>query len=191
MKKLLLLSALLIFACSSDDSSNNDNNSNQNDFFTNHIGVWKTTIDGSIDYLIDIDNNSVSSYIKFTSDNCYDYSPPTTGSSNVIISNTPDEYIYEITGIPVQNLFSDEDLDFVVNDLGYNYVDIYGEYLHTSQTIISYFEGIYAGNIELLTVIGSLAKQNSSTFNVCRRSFSNEKNFNNYSINEELKNSFK
>ena len=190
MKKLLLLSALFIFACSSDDSNDNDN-SNQNDFFSNHIGVWKTTIDGSIDYLIDIDNSSVSSYIKFTSDNCYDYSPPIIGGSNVIISNTPDEYIYEITGIPVQNLFSGEDLDFIVNDLGYNNVDIYGEYLHTSQTIISYFEGIYAGNIELLTVIGSLAKQSSSTFNVCRRSFSTEKNFYNYSIDKELKNSFK
>ena len=117
--------------------------------------------------------------------------PPITGGTTVIISNTPDEYIYDSTGIPAQNVFSGEDLNFVVNDLGYNTVDIAGAYLHTTQTIISFSEGIYAGNIELLTVTGNLAKQSSSTFNVCRRSLSIENNYKNYSIDEDLKESFK
>ena len=190
MKKLILLSALLIFACGSDDSNDN-NNSNQNDFFSNHIGVWKTTVEGVFDILIDVDTNSISSYSKLTDDSCYDYDPPITGGTTVIISNTPDEYIYDSTGIPAQNVFSGEDLDFVVNDLGYNTVDIAGAYLHTTQTIISFSEGIYAGNIELLTVTGNLAKQSSSTFNVCRRSLSSENNYKNYSIDEDLKESFK
>ena len=74
MKKLFLLSVLLIFACSSDD----DNSSEPNDFFGNHLGVWKTTINGAADILIDVDVNGISSYNKLTTDNCYNYSPPIT-----------------------------------------------------------------------------------------------------------------
>tara|TARA_B110000090_G_C13086519_1_gene333119 strand:- start:410 stop:583 length:174 start_codon:yes stop_codon:yes gene_type:complete len=57
--------------------------------------------------------------------------------------------------------------------------------------VISYSEGVYAGSIELLTVTGTLAKQSSNTFNVCRRSFSSENNYKNYSIDKEFKQSFK
>jgi len=187
MKKLFLLSVLLIFACSSDD----DNSSEPNDFFGNHLGVWKTTINGAADILIDVDVNGISSYNKLTTDNCYNYSPPITGGSTVIESNTADEYIYDSTGIPAQNVFAGEDLDFVVNELGYNTVDIAGAYLHTSETIISFSEGIFAGNIDLLTVTGNLGKQSSNTFNVCRRSFVEQKNYKNYSISKDLKESFR
>ena len=189
MKKLLLLSALLIFACSSDDSNDN-NNSNQNDFFSNHIGVWKTTFEGVLDILIDIDSDNISTYSKLTDDSCYNYTPPITGGTTVIISNTPDEYIYDSTGIPVQNVFSGDDLDIVVS-AGYDTVDIAGAYLHTTQTIISFSEIIYAGNIELVTTTGNLAKQNSNTFNVCRRSLSIENNYKNYSIDQSVKESLK
>ena len=185
MKKLFLLSALLILSCSSDDDSNS---SDPNDFAGNHIGVWKTTVEGVIDVLIDVDATSISNYSKLTTDNCYDYSPPTIGGSNVILSNTPDEYTFYTTGIPTQNVFSGDDLDFVVNDLGYNTVDISGAYLHTTETIISFAEIIYGGDIELVTLSGNLAKQSSNTFNICRRSFIEQKN---YSISKDLKESFR
>ena len=85
-----------------------------------------------------------------------------------VVHNNSEEYLYETVNIPAENVFSADDLDYV-NDLGYNYVDIAGAYLHTTDQIISYSEGIYGANsnVELLTVTGNMGKQTSSTFNLC------------------------
>jgi hypothetical protein len=168
MKKLIFIIPLLIFSCSSDDDSSSNESNSPTDFFGNHIGLWKTTIEGSIDILIDVDSNGLSTYNKLSTENCYNFVTPISGGTTEVVSNNSEEYLYETVNIPAENVFSADDLDFV-NDLGYNYVDIAGAYLHTTDQIISYSEGIYGANsnVELLTVTGNMGKQTSSSFNLC------------------------
>jgi len=84
MKKLIFIIPLLIFSCSSDDDSSSNESNSPTDFFGNHIGLWKTTIEGSIDILIDVDSNGLSTYNKLSTENCYNFVTPISGGTTEV-----------------------------------------------------------------------------------------------------------
>jgi len=178
---LIFLIVPFVFSSCSDDDDN-DGPSEPTNFFEAHVGVWKTTVNGTIDLLLDVYSNGSDTYTKLTSETCYTISPSNGGSTTVHV-NTPTEFEFTTTGIPASNVFDGADLD-ALNNAGYTTLSVAGAYGHTSATVVSFAEIMYAGNfdVELLTLSGNLGKQSSDSFSVCRE-MSNYNNY--YKISED------
>ncbi len=156
MKKLFLFVFLIIISCSKENSSSESNPTNFNEA---HVGAWKTTFTANgVDVLFDITNTDTKSYNKLTTASCYNETPPSGGSTNILI-NTTEELSLFTTNIPAANIFSGNDLSLLLSN-GITTVSIADDFLHTSSTIISFGEVVYAGNTttELLTLSGNFQK---------------------------------
>ena len=159
MKKIILiLTVITLFSC----SSNNDDSPAPTTFFPSHVGNWKTTFTAqNVDVVTVISNSNSSTYSKATSANCYNFVPPVGGNAQVLEDTTQKLSIYT-SNIPASSIFSGADLNLLISN-GYTTVAVSDVFLHTSSTVISFGEVIYAGNstIELLTLSGNFVKISS------------------------------
>ena len=188
MKKIILmLTVISLFSC----SSNNDNSSAPTTFFPSHVGNWKTTFTAqNVDVVAVISNSNSSTYSKATSANCYNFVPPTVGGNTQVLEDTTQKLSIYTSNILASSIFSGEDLNFLISN-GYTTVAVSDVFSHTSSTVISFGEVIYAGNstIELLTLSGNFVK--ISSFVNCAGKGINTQAGKKYQLPEKAKNILK
>ena len=155
MKKIVFpIIVFFIISCSKDSATPAPTNFNEA-----HVGAWKTTFtDLGVDVVLDVTKTDSKSYSKLTTSSCYNASQPTGGTTEVLVNTTQELSTYT-TNIPASNVFSGSDLNLLLSN-GITTVSIADDFLHTSATIISFGEIVYAGNTstKLLTLSGNFQK---------------------------------
>lgn len=160
MKKFLfILSIFLFVSCSKDD----DSQVTEQLFLSNNVGFWETTFnDLGVNVAVEITPSKAKAYSKLISDNCYNSSNVQLTGDLYVDTHTATEYTSVLSNVPVEEIFSGDDLDYLISE-GIYYIDIASSYGSSGNNYISFSEIYYeAGTLyEVLNVSGNLGKVNS------------------------------
>jgi len=160
MKKFLfILSIFLFVSCSKDD----DSQVTEQLFLSNNVGFWETTFnDLGVNVAVEITPSKAKAYSKLISDNCYKSSNVQLTGDLYVDTHTATEYTSVLSNVPVEEIFSGDDLDYLISE-GIYFIDIASSYGSSGNNYISFAEIYYeAGTLnEVLDVSGNLGKVNS------------------------------
>ena len=160
MKKFLfILSIFLFVSCSKDD----DSQVTEQLFLSNNVGFWETTFnDLGVNVAVEITPSKAKSYSKLISDNCYNSSNVQLTGDLYVDTHTATEYNSVLSNVPVEEIFSGDDLDYLISE-GIYYIDIASSYGSSGNNYISFSEIYYeAGTLyEVLSASGNLGKVNT------------------------------
>ncbi len=161
MKKLLfILSIFLFVSCSKDDD---DSQVDEQLFLSNNVGFWETTFnDLGVNVAVEITPSKAKAYSKLISDNCYYSSDVQLTGDLYVDTHTATEYTTVLRNIPVEEIFSGDELDYLII-LGISFIDLASSYGSYGSNYIAFSEIYFeAGTLnEVLNISGNLGKVNS------------------------------